>query len=105
MNSIAIIGGRPSSGIAGMAAMAALAATCKGEVIVLQQEESTESLIRKLREEEERRNKILESAAVQFEKLAAEYEARDAWLEPPQKKFRGRDGYLNGQNLPFYMRF
>jgi len=32
-------------------------------------------------------------------------ENQSEWLEPPAKKFRGKRGYLNKQNLPFYHRF
>ena len=72
---------------------------------MLQQEESEEDFVRKFQEEAERQKKDLESAAVEFQKLAAMCESEDVWLEPPAKKFRGAKGYLNKQNLPFYMRF
>lgn len=91
--------------MAAMVAMAALAATCNGEVILLQQEESEEEIQKKVFDLIKQQQRDLESAAVQFQKLAVMCESKDEWREPPKKKFRGAKGYLNKQNLPFYMRF
>lgn len=110
MNNVGIIGGRPSY-MSALVALMAMRELYKGEVVAVHvsAEESKESIEKKfleaLQEQEHNNKKMLESAAVEFKKLGEMCKSSDMWLEPPKKKFRGRDGYLNGQNLPFYHRF
>jgi hypothetical protein len=87
--------------------LAMISANLGGVVVLAQTEYPTEEFVNKIKEQAEREQRDLESAAVQFQKLAADCESRDnmEWLEPPAKKFKGSKSYLNGQNLPFYHRF
>ena len=63
-------------------------------------------LLERVKEEDAKQEERLEAAAVEFQRTIDSFRKDSSeWLEPPDKKFRGAKGYLNGQNLPFYHRF